>query len=178
MRGTVAALALLLAGCGFMQVGERPIPPVPGAVAATAWQHADPGTPELGDTTALTTPEAHLDALAAWVATNQPPNAGQPPNRGVQHGILSQSGGDAVGYFQTLRPTSREEVLAFEARLTLARQADGSWALDGAEWREVCAEPLTDGACGDTSGGAGEPLPVPTDPVGETEAPVLQPSAP
>ena len=48
MRPAVVAVALLLAGCGFMQVGERPIPSIAGSVAATAWRR--------GIATALATP--------------------------------------------------------------------------------------------------------------------------
>ena len=47
------AVTGVLVGCGFLSVGERSIPSVPGAVAVTAWQSEEGNLPDLGDTSRL-----------------------------------------------------------------------------------------------------------------------------
>lgn len=148
-------LASLLAGCGLMQVEDRAIPSLPGAVAATEWQAQELELPPDLAEISGTTPEAYLQALAVAIR-RQAPGGGE-----VREGMLSQSGGTALAYLQVLPPDAPGgSVVANEARLTLARASDGTWGLAAIETRYQCAAPLTAGSCGDTSGGAGEPQPV------------------
>lgn len=161
MRRTLAALALLLAGCGFMQVGERPLPSIPGSVAATAWQSQDPvlpGTPD--DLAGASTPEAFLEQLIRVGVGVDPVTAG-----GLRYGILGRDGDQASAYLQlTDENQVRVPVVAFEAHLTLVVGADGSWTLGAVETREQCGEPLVNGLCGDNSGGGGAAPAQPTSP--------------
>lgn len=157
IRAAVATLAIVLAGCGFMQVGERPIPSVPGAVAATAWQLQDPTIPGAADLSDITSPEAYLEALIASAFGPAPGSAG------VRSGILQRDGSQAIGYVQVTDPGFvTRPVVGYEAHLTLALGSDGTWALSAVKTREQCAEALTNGACGDLSGG-GAPVPQPSD---------------
>lgn len=162
MRTVLAALALVLAGCGFMQVGERPIPSVAGSVAATAWQSQDPvlpGSPD--DLPATSTPEAFLEQLVQTAL-----GAGQVPAGGVRYGVLGRAGDEASAYLQIVDPqVLTRPIVAYEAHLTLVAGADGNWTLGAVEVREQCSEPLTGNICGDNSGGGGAaPEPAPTEP--------------
>lgn len=152
IRAAVATLSFVLAGCGFMQVGERPIPSVPGAVAATAWQSQDPTIPGAADLSGITSPEEYLDALIDSAFGPDPGGAG------VLSGILQRDGSQAIGYLQLTGSMVDAPRVAYEAHMTLALGSDGTWALSAVKTREQCAEPLTNGACGDNSGG-GAPVP-------------------
>ena len=154
-RALLAALAIALAGCGFMQVGERPIPSVPGAVAATEWQPQDPTLPGDVDLSGATTPEDFLEGIVtAALSTRQ-------ERSGVRYGVLERAGDRATAYLQLTGEQVRDRpAVAFEAHLTLARGADGGWTLSAVMTRDQCGEPLTNGACGDNSGG-GAPAPQP-----------------
>lgn len=163
MRPAVVAVALLLAGCGFMQVGERPMPSIAGSVAATAWQSQEPTVPGLGAdaAAAATTPEAFLELLVRSVMSPEQ------LSRDVDYGVLGRSGDEATAYLQlTDSPGFSRPVLAFEAYLTLRRAADGTWSLRAVQTREQCAEPLVGGFCDDRSQerAPAEPVPAPSVP--------------
>jgi hypothetical protein len=148
---------LLVAGCGFMSIGERPVPSVRGAVAVTAWQSEEPNLPDLGDTSTL-----DPDGLVARIAGSIEQQLSA-PGLSVGHGILSRSGDRAVGYLQLIGPPATNgTTLAFEARLTLVR-GSGGWTVTALESRAVCAVQLVGGTCEDTRGG-GAPLPDATAP--------------
>jgi hypothetical protein len=141
---------LLLAGCGFMQVGERPIPSVAGAVATTAWQAQDVSQVTEEEEAAaadLTSPDAYLAFVVSFAEAN-----GGPPGE-LRSGILNRDGDEAIAYLQQPNSDERSELLAYDARLTMERRDDGTWTLTALETREVCAVPVTDGSCGDNSGG-------------------------
>ena len=139
--------AVILAGCGFMQVGERAIPSVAGAVATTAWQAQDVTQVTDEEEAGITSPDAYLAFVVAFAEAN-----GGPPGE-LRNGILSRDGDEAIGYLQQSNSDDRSDLLAYDARVTMARRADGTWTLTALETREVCAVPLTDGSCGDNSGG-------------------------
>lgn len=151
----VASLAaLLLGGCGLVRVEGRAIPSVPGAVAATAWEPQEPTLPaEVASLPGVTEPDAYLDRMieALMGVTPEAPDE--------RHGILSRDGGTAVGYLQLVAPELGQGAVAHEARLTLTRQADGTWLLTGIETRSQCGAPLVAGACGDTLERGDEPAP-------------------
>lgn len=159
IRAAAAMLAIGLAGCGFMQVGERPIPSIPGSVAATAWLAQEATIPGAVDLSGITSPEAYLDAL---IETAFGPALG---TAGVQSGILQHDGSQAIGYVQITNPGFvTPPVVGYEAHLTMALGSDGTWALSAVKTREQCGEPLTGGSCGDNSGGLEPPVPVPSTP--------------
>ena len=148
-RAALIPLAgLLLAGCGFMQVGERPIPSVAGAVATTAWQAQDVSQVTEEEAEAgLTSPEAYLAFVVSFAEAN-----GGPPGE-LRSGILGRDGDEAIAYLQQPNSGERSELLAYDARLTMERRDNGTWTLTALETREACAVPLTNGSCGDNSGG-------------------------
>lgn len=152
-------IVIALAGCGFLSVGERAIPSVPGAVAATAWQSQDASTPDIGDTSSVDSPDAFLDRLAEAIEQQSPPGATW------QHGVLSRQGDQAVGYFQLSGSSMVAPVLAFEARLTLTRGA-GGWAIVKSDVRQQCARALVAGQCDDNRGGGSAPSGGPAEPPG------------
>lgn len=141
---------LLLAGCGVLQVGERAIPSAPGAVAATGWQSQPATLPgPMGSAAPETDPARFLERMAEAVVASDP--SGE-----VRHGLLSQDGSAASGYIQILSPSGDSQIAAYEARLTLAREAGGAWILSGVDVRTQCREPLVSGECRprlDNSGG-------------------------
>jgi hypothetical protein len=137
-----ATSLLVLVGCGFMSVGERPIPSVAGAVAATAWQSMDPEMPfEFDDGRAFDTPERVLDRLAEIISTTRVPRVH------VRTGVLSRAGSRATAYLQLTDATATSgDVVAYEVRLTLTEQA-GTWTVTGLETREQCGVALRDARC-------------------------------
>lgn len=153
--GAILLAGSLLAGCGFMQVAERPIPSVAGAVAATAWQAQDVSQVTEEEEQSLTSPDAYLAFVVSFAEERSGPGE-------WRNGILSRDGDEVVAYLQQLSPDAVSDTIANEARLTMTRRADGRWTLTVLETREVCRVPLTDGSCGDNSGGAEEPAPAPS----------------
>ncbi len=145
----------LLAGCGIVQVGERAIPSVAGAVATTAWQRQDVSQVTGEEAAALTSPEAYLAFVVTFAEEHSRPGE-------WRNGILSREGSEAVAYLQQLNSAPESDALANEARLTMTRQGDGTWTLAALETREVCRGPLINGACGDNSGGKDRPAPAPS----------------
>ena len=146
-RAVVAGLLLAaLCGCGFMQVGERDLPPAPGAVAVTEWDEQGAQIPPgMESAVPVTDPQRYVEQLvaAAFAASD--------PGGELRHGILNRDGTAATGYIQVLDPTGGDRAIAsFDVRLALARDEDGHWSLAGVETRQQCREPLTAGTCGNT----------------------------
>jgi hypothetical protein len=142
---------LLLAGCGLLQVEERAIPSVPGAVEATAWESQSATLPEeMASAPPVSDPVEYLDRLVETAVNDRTPDGE------VRHGLLSRDGSTAVGYLQLVGPVGDSQVAAYEVRISLARDDDGAWTLSGVETRIQCHEPLEAGECApalDNSGG-------------------------
>ncbi|MEO8247434.1 MAG: hypothetical protein ABI622_09985 [Chloroflexota bacterium] len=141
-RSAALLTLLLLAGCAALRVEERAIPSAPGAVAATAWESQPATLPgPLGSAPPEDDPARFLDRVveAAMTASD--------PGGEVRHGLLSRDGSAASGYIQILGPSADPQIAAYEARLTLAREAGGAWTLAGVEVRTQCRDPLVAGEC-------------------------------